>query len=79
MSSLSRFWIVRGHLVEGWTWLERALAANTEPPYQLEIRLVKAAAFVANGLDEHATVTDLTNRRLELARSHDDQGESRDA
>ena len=51
-SSLGRFWLVRGHLIEGQRWLDRALATTSERPLWLETKLLRVAAGNANELHD---------------------------
>jgi predicted ATPase len=74
-SSLNRFWSVRGHFVEGRSWLERALATNAEPPAWLETKLLKVAAASAHDLGDFGRMRELTERRLALARELGDESE----
>jgi predicted ATPase/DNA-binding SARP family transcriptional activator len=54
-AALWRFWIVRGHLTEGRTWLERALEEQGEPRPVLAEALYGACALnAAAGAFEHA-------------------------
>jgi predicted ATPase/DNA-binding SARP family transcriptional activator len=54
-AALWRFWIVRGHLTEGRTWLERALEAQGEPRPVLAEALYGACALnAAAGVFEQA-------------------------
>jgi predicted ATPase/class 3 adenylate cyclase len=74
-SSLSRFWFVRGYVMEERRWLERALATAAASPPWLEAKLVKAAAINASALSEMGRARELATRRLELARKRGDRGE----
>jgi non-specific serine/threonine protein kinase len=67
--------MIRGHLVEGRRWTERALEAGTELPPELESRLLKAAALLVHEMDDLETVQGLTYRRLGLARERGDKAE----
>lgn len=75
-SSLWRFWYVRGRLLEGGRWLDRALAADFEPARSLEQKLLKAGAILARQLGDLEKTNDLTARRLRLARNAGDHPES---
>ena len=72
-SSLGRFWLVRGHLIEGQRWLDRALATTSERPLWLETKLLKVAAGNANELHDVQRLRELTARRLEVARERGDR------
>jgi tetratricopeptide (TPR) repeat protein len=67
-SSLNRFWMVRGHFIEGRRWLERALATNSDPPPWLETKLLRVAAGNAHDLGDFGRMRELTDKRLVLAR-----------
>jgi predicted ATPase/class 3 adenylate cyclase len=45
--ALRRFWEVRGHVSEGWTFLERALAGSKGVAAPVQVKALKAAAHVA--------------------------------
>ena len=45
--ALRRFWEVRGHVSEGWTFLERALAGSKAVAAPVQMKVLKAAAHVA--------------------------------
>jgi predicted ATPase/class 3 adenylate cyclase len=45
--ALRRFWEVRGHVSEGWTFLERALAGSKGVAGPVQVKALKAAAHVA--------------------------------
>jgi predicted ATPase/class 3 adenylate cyclase len=45
--ALRRFWEVRGHWSEGWTFLERALALSKGVTVPVQVKALKAAAHVA--------------------------------
>jgi predicted ATPase/DNA-binding SARP family transcriptional activator len=74
-SSLWRFWYLRGRILEGSRWLDRALAADFEPSRSLEQKLLKAAAILAQQLGDLEKTSNLTGRRLRLARTAGDQPE----
>ena len=71
--ALDRFWSVRGHLIEERRWLERALAAHPQPTCPLDVTLLRAAAGNAHELHEYERSTELTKRRLRLARERSDR------
>src|SRR5206468_754915 len=75
VSSLDRFWINRGHLVEARRWYDRALASDSELVPSLEKKLLKAAGGNAYALSDHERARELGERRLELAR---EQGDTED-
>jgi predicted ATPase len=74
-SSFARFCSIRGHLVEERRWLERALAAVSEPPPWLQTKLLRVAAECAFNLGDKEDFRALTARRLELAREQGDRRE----
>ncbi len=45
--ALRRFWEVRGHVSEGWTFLERALAVSKGVTVPVQVKALKAAAHLA--------------------------------
>jgi predicted ATPase/class 3 adenylate cyclase/DNA-binding CsgD family transcriptional regulator len=46
--ALRRFWEVRGHWSEGWSFLERALAKSKETAMPVQVKALKAAAHLAH-------------------------------
>jgi predicted ATPase len=53
--ALWRFWYVRGHLVEGSTWLERALALPAAAPGGARAQALHGAAVLAHNRGDFAT------------------------
>ena len=74
-ASLLRYWQVRGHLSEGRRWVERALASADGQPAALELSLLKCLSVLQHDQGDFEGMEGTTNRRLELARQADDQGE----
>jgi len=71
-STLWRFWFVRGHLVEGRLWLERALEAPGSPPPELLAKALGAAARLIGQLGDLDAASTYAERSLELYRTNGD-------
>jgi predicted ATPase/class 3 adenylate cyclase len=66
--TLSRFWFIHGHLVEGRGWLDRALEAGGDAPSEVRSAAVQGAASLAWGQGDTARAEALYTQALELAR-----------
>jgi predicted ATPase/DNA-binding SARP family transcriptional activator len=66
--ALTRFWYVRGHLLEGRAHLEQALQGDTAHDPVLRRRALTAAASLALLQGEHATATSFAEEGLAVAR-----------
>jgi predicted ATPase/DNA-binding SARP family transcriptional activator len=73
--SLWRFWVVRGYLSEGRRWIEQLLAASSEARPSVQLKMLKMAAALANEQNDDEAMSDLTSRRLALARAEENQAE----
>ncbi len=71
-SALWRFWFVRGHLVEGRLWLERALADTGSPPPELLAKALGAAARLLGQLGQLDEARAYAERSLVLYRTSGD-------
>ena len=77
VSSLVRFWQVRGHMEEGSTWVEEALARTRDSDARME--LLGAAGRFAFELGDFAHSAELLEERLKLARSAGDDLQAADS
>jgi predicted ATPase/DNA-binding SARP family transcriptional activator len=71
-SALWRFWFVRGHLVEGRLWLERALESAGSPPPELLANALGAAARLMGQQGDLDAASDYAEKSLELYRTNGD-------
>ncbi len=62
-------WWIRGHLGEGWRWIEGALRRAADVPPALRARLLNGAASVALPRGDYAQATLLYGKALALRRS----------
>jgi len=67
--ALRMFWCEHGHLQEGWTWLEAALApSSVDVPRSLRAAALNSAAIVSSALGEYARAQELAEQSLALFR-----------
>ena len=71
--ALWRFWWVRGHLSEGRTWLERALAGGAEAPPAVRERALSAAGVLAESQGDYERAAPLHEAALVLSRQLGDR------
>lgn len=68
--SLWRFWVIRGHLLEGRDQVERLLALpSAQEPSELRARALDAAATIIHEISDYATARRLSEESLEIWRS----------
>ena len=70
--ALSRYWYVRGQLVEGRSWLERAITAAGPQRDELSRRALTAAASLALLQGDYPVATAFAERALDAARAGED-------
>jgi len=70
--SLHRFWRNRSHVVEGYEWLERALAASGPASPAAHTKGLATAGRLAWERGDYARAEALTEQSLALARDHGD-------
>ncbi|HEV2108897.1 MAG TPA: BTAD domain-containing putative transcriptional regulator, partial [Thermomicrobiales bacterium] len=68
-STLRRFWLARGYLVEGRDWLERALARGESAQPATRVKAMFAAGELAFFLKDHCRATALAEEGLQICRS----------
>ena len=71
-SCIARFWITRGHLAEGYDWLQRSLAAAADADPTLRIRALMSAGNIAYERGDYASARPLYAEALELRRHLED-------
>jgi len=73
--ALRLFWCEHGHLHEGWTWLEAALALNgANVPRSLRAAALNGASIVSSALGEYARAQELAEQSLALFREDGSTG-----
>ena len=78
--ALTRFWYVRGHIIEARSWLDKALAANevlaasAEQPAPLRAQVATSASAFALIQGDYPEATRLSEESLQLARGQGDPG-----
>ncbi|CAA9535954.1 MAG: hypothetical protein AVDCRST_MAG49-222 [uncultured Thermomicrobiales bacterium] len=72
-SALWRFWWLRGHLVEGRDWLERALAAAPDAPPAVRAKALDAAGRLARQGGDYARAVERHAAALALHRGLGDE------
>ena len=72
-SALGRFWLVRGHLTEGRSWLEPALEKQAEAAPEVRMKALMEAGVLANYQGEYDEARSHLNRSLTLAREYGDE------
>jgi predicted ATPase/transcriptional regulator with XRE-family HTH domain len=65
--ALWRFWVTHGHLAEGRTWVERALAATVNVPLPLRAQVVCAAGLVTGLVGDDVRAAPLLEEGIALA------------
>jgi predicted ATPase/DNA-binding CsgD family transcriptional regulator len=76
--ALSLFWLIRGHLSEGCTWLEQVLSASTQGPSLLRAKALWGFGLLSSMLGDFATALSAGEESLALARqAQDTQGRAR--
>ena len=74
-AALWRFWYTRGHLAEGFHWLERSLAACPDAEVGLRVRALMGAGNIAYERCEYEIARPLYEEALKLRRAlHDVRG-----
>jgi predicted ATPase len=69
--SLSRFWMIRGHLKEGQDWIEQVLQADPPPAPEVRVRLLNRAGILAamqrryDQAEAHLTASVVLSRELD--------------
>jgi non-specific serine/threonine protein kinase len=66
-SSIRLFWLLRGYMSEGRSWLERALAGFSEQT-AVRAQALNAAAILASLQDDYTTARTLAQESLQLSR-----------
>jgi tetratricopeptide (TPR) repeat protein len=69
---LWRFWWMHGHLSEGRSWLERALATSGPAPPDLRSKVLAATGYFARIQGDFERAHELGEQGIALARRHDD-------
>jgi predicted ATPase len=72
-AALWRFWWIRGHLSEGYDWLERALGCDREVAPAVRVRALYGAGSLADLRRDDATAVRWFETELALARELDDR------
>jgi predicted ATPase/class 3 adenylate cyclase/DNA-binding CsgD family transcriptional regulator len=72
--ALRRFWEVRGHWSEGWSFLERALARGKEAAMPVQLKVLKAAAHLAYVRSDDDRAEALSEECLAWCRELGDRG-----
>jgi len=68
--ALRMFWCEHGHLQEGWTWLDAALApSSVDVPRSLRAAALNSAAIVSSDLGEYVRAQELAEQSLALFRA----------
>jgi predicted ATPase/DNA-binding CsgD family transcriptional regulator len=70
--ALHRFWYIRGHLSEGRTWVERALAGATSTPPAVQGRALLAAGWLAWAQGDYAHAVERVQASLVTFRAVND-------
>ena len=68
-SSIARFWITRGHLAEGFDWLERSLKQNPDADPEMRVPALMGAGNIAYERGDYAAARPLYAEALELRRT----------
>jgi tetratricopeptide (TPR) repeat protein len=71
--ALYPFWYLHGHWSEGRLWLERALAENSDAPWSILRRVLRAAARLASEQGDYARATALCKEGLARCRQTGDR------
>ena len=71
--ALERFWLVRGHLGEGWGFLKQALSASEGIATPVRAKALNLAAFMALLQDNPDEAEDMSQEGLALSRDLGDQ------
>ncbi len=71
--SLTSYWQIRGHLTEGRTWLERALALDGDVDRSLNARVLNNLGTLANELGDYSGARSAYESSLENLRELGDQ------
>ena len=71
-ASIWRFWVTRGHLAEGFDWLERAIGAAPDAAPDLRIRALMGAGNIAFERGEYEAARPLYSQALALRRQIND-------
>ena len=71
-AALNSYWALGGLLVEGRTWLERALSVSENAPAPIRTAVVLACAWVARHQGDHGRARALGEEGLALAREQGD-------
>jgi predicted ATPase/transcriptional regulator with XRE-family HTH domain len=71
-AALGRFWLLKGDLTEGYTWLTSLLAAEVEDhcPPSVRIKALSGAGWLAHALGDFDQATSLFEQSASLARAH---------
>jgi hypothetical protein len=72
-ASMGEFWELRKYLIEGMTWLDKAVGLSAAAPPALQAKILLAAGRMASGRLEYERAARLYVQSLELARALGDQ------